>query len=478
MGFLSKLFGKPNVAEVQQKRDDDEKAARRLDLTSRTEAASGDTDILGNWRMLSGADAVREAIAQRVMDSSDNFAAVLITPVKLPSSSWVTLTGSITCHGCQGICPLEKRLLLGGGLESSSITCRCGSQMTLLLAEASQQGAAFVVVHPFTSIRGQAVSQIGLHIDKITAEGEGQEVGTGKVRRFEGHGYLVMSVVFTPDGRRALVGDGKGQLWLWDLESGQEIHHWQGHTEWVSSVAISRDGEYAVSGSKDETIRLWDLGTYRELRKFQVGEVSRVALAPDGRHAALVSRPSGSDYADDCKLAMLALDTGQEVHRYPDHGLSYKDVVFTPDGSLLFSGSRDKTVRVWEVASGKEVFCHPAGAEVTSVSCSPDGRQLLYGTYGTNLICLLDVESRREIQHCKGHTGSVSAVVFSPDGRYALSGSWDHTARLWDLNSGREIQRFVGQPEQVRCVAFSPDGRFVLIGGLDEVLRLYTVSQG
>lgn len=473
MGFLSKFFGKPNVEELKLNRD--------LDLTSRPEAASGDTDILGNWRMLSGADAAREAIAQRVMDSSDNFAAVLITPVKLPSSSWVTLAGSITCHGCQGICPLEKRVLLGGGLESSITTCRCGSQITLMLAGASQQGAAFVVVSPFTSIRGQAVSRIGLRIDSITPEGEGQQVGTGKVHQFEGHGYMVVSVVFTLDGRRVLVGDGKGQLWLWDLESGREIRHWQGHTEEVSSVAVSHDGEYAVSGSKDETIRLWDLGTCRELRKFQVGEVKRIALAPDGRHAALLSRPTGSRYADNCKLAMLALDTGQEVHRYPDHGLSYKDVVFTPDGSLLFSGSggsEDKTVRVWEVASGKEVFCHSAGAEVTSVSCSPDGRQLLYGTYGTNLICLLDVESRKEVQHCKGHTESVSAVAFSPDGRYALSGSWDHTARLWDLNSGRELQRFVGPPKQVRCVAFSPDGRFVLVGGLDEVLRLYAVSQG
>lgn len=75
-----------------------------------------------------------------------------------------------------------------------------------------------------------------------------------------------------------------------------------------------------------------------------------------------------------------------------------------------------------------------------------------------------DTHQKVEVFPQLGDTVSVPAVVFSPDGRLALSGSDDATLRLWDLGTGRELRRFSGHALKVTSVAFSPDGRLILSG--------------
>src|ERR1041385_5573091 len=70
-----------------------------------------------------------------------------------------------------------------------------------------------------------------------------------------------------------------------------------------------------------------------------------------------------------------------------------------------------------------------------------------------------------------GHAASVLAVAWSPDGRFVLTGSADHTACLWEAATGIEIQRFKGHVKPVHSVAFSPDGRSVMTGSFDQTIR-------
>jgi len=115
--------------------------------------------------------------------------------------------------------------------------------------------------------------------------------------------------------------------------------------------------------------------------------------------------------------------------------------------------------------------------DVRSVAFSPDGKQVLSGSLD-HTIKLWDVESGREIRTFLGHTEWVNSVAFSPDGKQTLSCSGDQTIKLWDVNTGKEIRTFLGHTWEVTSVAFSPDGKQVLSGARDRTVKLWDVNTG
>ena len=152
-----------------------------------------------------------------------------------------------------------------------------------------------------------------------------------------------------------------------------------------------------------------------------------------------------------------------EIFPQLGHSFIVRSVAFSPDGRFALSGSWDQTLRLWEVATGKEIRSyvgHMGG--VNSVAFSPDGKLALSG--GDDTLRLWDVATGKEIRSFVEHKISfVKYVAFSQDGRFALSGSLDRTLRLWNIATGKEIRSFSGHTGGVNAVAFSPD-RYALSG--------------
>jgi WD40 repeat protein len=207
-----------------------------------------------------------------------------------------------------------------------------------------------------------------------------------------------------------------------------------------------------------------------------------------------------------------------EIRKFVGHTAQIKKVVFSPDGRRLFSGSRDGTLRLWEVETGKEIrkIQGPAkdslrpiflrdgkrgisgvaqtlqlwdldkGTEIRhfdnvpgriwGLALSPTGRQLAT-SHANNLILLWDLQTGKEVRRYNGHTSGVANVAISADGRHLLTAGHDNTARYWDVATGNEVRRF-SSTASVIAVDLSRDGRWGVSAGWDNLVRLWDLKTG
>jgi WD40 repeat protein len=216
------------------------------------------------------------------------------------------------------------------------------------------------------------------------------------------------------------------------LESG-------GHTAAVRKVLFTPDARQLISVGQDKAIRFWDVNTGQMLRVLRPpagpgawGDLRAGALSPDGTTLAvagwgIVEGPN-KKYAG---VHLITLATGA-MRTLRGHSDTVNALAFSRDGKLLASGGQDKTVRVWEIASGE---------------------------------CLCTLE---------GHRDTVYALAFSPTGEQLVSASNDGTGRIWSLESGK-AEAVLRGAHALYAAAWSPDGKVIVTGGRDsEGVRVWS----
>ncbi|MBD2095942.1 WD40 repeat domain-containing protein [Trichocoleus sp. FACHB-591] len=211
-------------------------------------------------------------------------------------------------------------------------------------------------------------------------------------------------------------------------------------------------------------------GSERNRLDGHAGPVGSVSFSWDGKTLATGSR--------DNTVRLWDVQSGKALRTFQGHGDVVYSVSFSPDGKTLATGSADKTVKLWDVQSGKALrtFQGYAGP-VGSVSFSPNGKTLATGSYN-DTVKLWDVQSGKALRTLQGHAYSVRSVSFSPDGRTLATGSYDGTVKLWDVQSSKALRTLQGYAGPVGSVSFSPNGKTLATGSYDGTVKLWDVQSG
>ena len=224
------------------------------------------------------------------------------------------------------------------------------------------------------------------------------------------------SLALTDDGKKIISSDDRGRVKVLDVESGQVVKEWL-HPEKFRLISTSPDNRLVAVGSKRVFIHDIEHG-WQVKQIIKVGELPWcMSFSPAGNRLACSTEFDIHVYDVDSGTLILGPMTGHQTA-----------MLWSRDGSRLFSAAWDKTIRCWNANTGKQIG-HP----------------------------------------WTGHNDGISSLSLSPDGSILASASWDKTVRFWNATTGDQIGQPLRHQWGVLDVCFSPSGRSVASIAFDRI---------
>ena len=297
------------------------------------------------------------------------------------------------------------------------------------------------------------------------------EVESGReIRTVKGHQGYVTSICFSPDGKYLLTGGGSyefGELKLWDVVTGKLIREFKGHSEYVWSAIFNKNGSQIISGGFDSTIRIWDRNTGKQLKIFSGAKenIRSVRLVPGTNF--MVSAGGG---ISDNELLLWDINSGKIVDSFDTRKANdrIEGMDVSPDGKWMVTAI-NKKVQCWDLSSRKLKFESEKHSEnVDALVFSKDGKYFFSGSFD-NTIIKWEVATGKPVTTLKGHKDRVYSLDCSTDGKLLISGgSFDRSLRLWDAGTGNSLKTFSGYNLPVSKLLLSNDGNNLYAAGYDE----------
>jgi len=283
--------------------------------------------------------------------------------------------------------------------------------------------------------------------------------------RFGRHRDWICDVAFSPDSRALVSASADSVLRVWELDHPEACRRYQGHRHQVLSVAWSPDGQRIASSGKDGSVRVWD--PWREPAPCgpRVLPVSSYlwcfGISPDGERALTLDPTNGTAVLwDTVKL--------QPTETLTFAGTNNTAVAWSPDGTILATGDKLGNVRIWDLASRREVTnALIPGHWIGHFHFSYDGRFLACGAFRPGppehrLAKLWQVDGWHEIRLPREAVDNFLFGDFSPKSGLLVVLHWGGALDVWDIHSGHcraRLSQPLASPNELGVVWFSPNGR-------------------
>jgi WD40 repeat protein len=281
-------------------------------------------------------------------------------------------------------------------------------------------------------------------------------------------------VNYSPDGTRLLTGYPESNTRVWDAHSGKELLR-------LNDALISMyssDGKQVATANNDKTITVWDAQTGKKQNTLgrNKGMIQQIAFSPEGTYLASANDDGTTIIWDLASgKALLTLQEYPSVAWLETPGAqNVPSVAYSPDGTRLVSSANHAGYAVvWNTTTGKQLFTLPTGNGVNYVAYSPDGNRIALASYNT--VSVWDALTGKKSLILQGHTGYISHVAFSPDGKLLATDGSDGNIRVWDTSSGFNLLTL--NVDSGGGVSFSADGKRLAVGGWSGISVFYVHIQ-
>ena len=222
-----------------------------------------------------------------------------------------------------------------------------------------------------------------------------------------------------------------GQLLVWEWQSESYILKQQGHFDSINSLTYSPDGEQIITTADDGKIKVWDTRS------------------------------------------------GFCIVTFTEHSTAVTACDFAKRGKVLFTASLDGSIRAWDLIRYRNfrTFTAPTRLAFSSVAVDPSGEVICAGSQESFDIHIWSVQTGQLLDQLAGHEAPVAKVAFAPNGTTLVSGSWDHTIRMWNIFGRTQTSEPIQLQADVLDIAVRPDSKQIAVSTLDGQLSFWSLLE-
>lgn len=280
---------------------------------------------------------------------------------------------------------------------------------------------------------------------------------------------------FHADTNLLVAGFSNGTFGLYELPDFNQIHNLSISQNDIDFVTINKTGEWLAFGASalgQLLVWEWQSESYILKQQGHFDSLNAITYSPSGDRIITC--------ADDGKIKVWDGTSGFCIVTFTEHTSGVTACEFAKRGNVLFTASLDGSVRAWDLIRYRNfrTFTAPTRLSFSSIAVDPSGEIVAAGSLDSFDIHIWSVQTGQLLDRLSGHEGPVATLAFAPDGGALVSGSWDHTVRIWSVFARTQTSEPLQLQADVLRVAVRPDSKQIAVSTLDGQLTFWSLSEG